>query len=330
MARVTVYGAGAAGTALAIHLARKGEKVTVWGSRFDARVLPALRHDRSHPALTERLPDDVEVLGPDELDQAAAGSEVAVMAASSGGARSLASMVESALGEGAVVVSIAKGLEPRTRRRISEVYAEALGPRPVVVLSGPSLAPEVAEGLLTAVVGASADADALDEVARVFESDAFVVDRSDDVAGVEWGGIAKNVAAIGAGILEGMGAHRQADMKNARAALFTRSVHEIAGLIEAMGGRRETAFGLAGMGDLLVTGLGGRNRMYGEAVGMGAEPASTLTEMTGRGITVEGAESARDVHDVAAELGLHLPVHEAVHRIVHERAPTTELLEALR
>lgn len=330
MSRVTVFGAGAAGTALAIHLARNGQDTALWASRFDEAVLTNLTDERTHPALPERLPPELTVHGPGDLFDAAAELEIAVMGANSGGARSLAGMVGDALPDMAVVVSIAKGLEPETRKRMSEVYGEALPGRSIVALSGPSLATEVAEGLPTAVVLASTDAGAVRTGAEAFRSPTFLVDESSDVTGVEICGTGKNVAAIGAGILEGLAQHRQRDMKNARSALFTRALHELADLAEAFGGQRETAYGLAGAGDLLVTSLGGRNRMYGEAIGMGAEPRTTLEDMTKRGMTVEGADSAQDVHALAKERGLDLPVHEAIHRVVHEGGPPTSILEALR
>ena len=330
MARITVFGAGAAGTALAMHLARKDEDVVLWGSEHDARVLPGLRDERRHPALPEHLPHDVRVLGPEGLEEAGKHAEVALMAANSAGARSLARIVTPALHTPRMAVSIAKGLEPETLKRISEVYAEELGDVPIVAMSGPSLAAEIAEGLTTAVAFASADEGVCKEAAELFRHRRFLVDTTDDVTGVEICGMGKNVAAIGAGILEGLSQHLQQENKNPRAALFTRALHELADLCAAMGGRRETAFGLAGVGDLLVTSLGGRNRMYGEAIGMGAEPDHTLTEMTARGLTVEGAESARDVHLLTRRLGLDLPVHETVFRVVHEGAAPEEILEALR
>jgi len=330
VAGATVFGAGAAGTAIAIHLARTGSQVTLWGSRFDTRVLEAIEAERRHPALSEPIPETVRVLGPDDLKQAAADVDVAVMGANSAGARSLATMVVPALDDVPIVVSLAKGLEPGTGLRTSEVYTETFPDSPVVALSGPSLAPEVAEGLLTAVAMASDDADALATVAERFRAPSFLVDTTDDVVGVEVCGVAKNVAAIAAGVLEGSGQQREQTMKNALSALFTRAAHEIAALAEALGGRRETAYGLAGIGDLLVTSLGGRNRLYGEAIGLGADPASTLADMTERGLTVEGADSARDVYELTRRTGVTMPIHEAVHRVVHEGAPTTTILEAIR
>ncbi len=330
MARVGVFGAGAAGTALAIHLARTGQDVALWGSEFDARVLPGLRAERRHPALAEPVPSAVRVLGPDELPDAAEGCELAVLGANSRGARSLAGLVAHALPEGATLLSVGKGLERETHARLSQVYGEELRPRSVVSIGGPMLAPELAEGFLTAVVFASDDPEALRRAAETFHSETYLVEVTDDVAGVELCGTAKNVAAIGAGIVEGLAQTLQRDLKNARAALFSTAVREIAELVEAAGGRRETALGLAGMGDLYVTILGGRNRIYGEAVGLGGDPATVLQDMTSRGLTVEGAESVDDVQHFTAELGLHLPLHRAVHRVLHEGAPPEHVLEAVR
>jgi glycerol-3-phosphate dehydrogenase (NAD(P)+) len=326
---ITIFGAGAMGTALAMSLARKGEQVSLWGSKYDQRVLPDLIEKRSHPALPAKLPDEVRVYGPDELDQAAKGATIGVMGAHSGGARSLAGMVKDAFGDMRITVSLAKGLEPETRKRMTEVYGEELG-KPVVAVGGPALAAEVAEGLPCTAVLACEDATALAEAKSAFASDAYLVHDTTDCAGLEYCSTAKNVGAIGAGIVEGIGMRKEQAYKNARAALFTQSVHEIADFVEGLGGQRETALGLAGMGDLLVTSVGGRNRMYGEMVGSGVDPKHAEEDMKERGMTVEGTESASDVHALAQEKGLDLPVHEAVYRVVHEGASPTEVLEALR
>lgn len=326
---ITIFGAGAMGTALAISLARNGQQVTLWGSQYDARVLPDLIEKRTHPALPASLPAEVHVAGPDDLDQAAKGATIGVMGAHSAGARSLAKLTGGALDDVRIVVSLAKGLEPETRKRMTEVYGEELG-KPVVAVGGPALAAEVAEGLPCTAVLASEDADALSETANAFRSDSYLVHDTGDCLGLEICTTAKNVGAIAAGLLEGMGMRREQAYKNARSALFTQAVHEMADLVEGLGGRRETAFGLGGMGDLLVTSLGGRNRQYGEMVGSGADPKHAEEDMQSRGMTVEGTESARDVHDLAQEHRLDLPVHEAVYRVVHEGAEPSEVLEALR
>jgi glycerol-3-phosphate dehydrogenase (NAD(P)+) len=329
VARITVFGAGAMGTALAVHLARLDEEVALWGSEFDSRVLPSLRDEGTHPALPGRLPDSVRVFGPDELEEASKGLEIAVMGANSAGARSLAGLVSDAVPRSTVVVSIAKGLEPDTAKRMTEVYAEVLG-HPVVAVGGPALAPEVAEAQPCVAVFASEDREALSVAVDTFRSKRYAVDTTEDCTGLEYCGTAKNVGAIGAGIIEGLAAGREQANKNARAVLFTRAVHEMADLVERLGGRRDTALGLAGMGDLLVTSLGGRNRQFGEVVGTGANPQRAEREMEARGMTVEGVESAKDVHTLAEGNGLDLPVHEAVYRVIHDRKAPESILEAVR
>jgi glycerol-3-phosphate dehydrogenase (NAD(P)+) len=330
VARITVFGAGAAGTAQAVHLARKGEDVVLWGSEFDERVLPELREKRRHPALPEPVPPSVRIAGPDELADAAKEAEFGIVAANSRGARSLGRLIAPALPGDLVLISVTKGLEQDTHKRMTVVYGEETGERPIVAIGGPALAPELAEGFLTGAVFACADGDALGRAAEAFRSETYLVETTDDVIGVEICATAKNVAAIAAGIVEGIAQSLQRDLKNARAALFTRAVHEIAVLVEAVGGRRETALGLAGMGDLLVTSLGGRNRLYGEAIGLGGEPGRVLEDLKERGLTVEGAESVEDVRRMMADAGLDLPLHEAVHRVVREGASPRTVLEAVR
>ncbi|HEX6262868.1 MAG TPA: glycerol-3-phosphate dehydrogenase, partial [Actinomycetota bacterium] len=185
MALVTVFGAGAAGTALAIHLARKGEDAVLWGSEHDAAVLGDLTEKRRHPALPERLPDELRILGPDDLEEAGAHAEIAVLGANSAGAGPLGRLVAPALGGARLAVSIAKGLQPETLERVSAVYARELPSIAVVAMSGPSLAAEIAEGLLTAVAFACEDEGACKEAAEAFRSDRFLVSTTDDVVGVE-------------------------------------------------------------------------------------------------------------------------------------------------
>jgi glycerol-3-phosphate dehydrogenase (NAD(P)+) len=150
------------------------------------------------------------------------------------------------------------------------------------------------------------------------------------VAGVEYCTLVKNVAAIGMGILDGLTKVSGSEFRNAKAALFTQGIREQVELVTALGGRAETAYGLAGLGDTLVTSLGGRNRLYGEMVGEGAQPDRALSDLTGRGMTVEGVQSAREVRELTERLGLTLPFHAQVEAILFESAPPTTLLECLK
>jgi len=328
--RTAVFGAGAMGTAVAMHAARCGHEVTVWGSAFDLEALEHLVRDRKHPRLREHLPEEVRVFGPEELPAAAAGAQFLVLGANSHGARSLATMVRAHVGDALVAISVAKGLEPGTGKRMSQVYGEELGGIPIVAVGGPCLATELAEGMPTASVWAGSSLALAREAGTPFDAPSYQLTYSDDLIGVELCAMMKNVAAIGLGILDGIGKPTGEDFHNAKAALFTKAAHEIVELVGACGGLAETAFGLAGIGDQLVTSLGGRNRLYGELVGAGEAPASTLRDLEARGLTVEGVDSTRDVARLADELTLNLPYHAAINRVLFDGADARDILEVLR
>jgi glycerol-3-phosphate dehydrogenase (NAD(P)+) len=325
-----VFGAGAMGTAVAMHAARRGHDVTLWGSAHDDRALEQLRAERKHPSLPEHLPADVRVFGPDGLDDAAAGAEIVILGANSHGARSLAREIAPHVGDATAAVSVAKGLEPGSGLRMSQVYGEELTATPIVSVGGPCLATELAQGLPTAGVWAAATLETAQGAGRPFDAESYQLTYTDDVIGVELCAMMKNVAAIGLGMLDGLGKPTGEDFKNAKAALFTKAAHEIVELVGASGGRAETAFGLAGIGDQLVTSLGGRNRLYGELVGAGEAPDATLRDLEARGLTVEGVDSTREVARLADELRLDLPYHAAIHRVLFDGADTRDILEVLR
>jgi len=330
VARITVFGAGAMGTAIAMHLARAGNDMVLWASTWDEAVLPALRDDRRHPILPEHLPDSLRVMAPGDLAEAGAAMDVAVMAANSGGARTLCRAVRDTHDVMPLVVGVAKGLERGTGKRMSEVYEEEVGHDRVIAMGGPALAPEIAQGLPTAAVLASAHVDAAETVADAFRSASFKVVVTNDVPGVEYASVAKNVTAIGIGLLDGFGKVASLAYRNAKAALFTEAVDELVRLITALGGRRETAVGLAGLGDALVTSLGGRNRLYGEMIGEGADPDQALADLVSQGLTVEGVESSREVQRLTENLAIDLPLHTQVHRILFEGAPARSILDCLK
>jgi glycerol-3-phosphate dehydrogenase (NAD(P)+) len=330
VARIAVFGAGAMGTAIAMHVARLGHDTTLWASQHDLRAFAGLRDERKHPLLPEHLPVGVEVFGPNELGDAADGAETIVMGANAHGARSLARMISASVPTARFAVSVAKGLEPGSGARMSEVYGEELPTTRVIAVGGPCLASELAEGLPTAGVWASADVADAREAGAWFDDRHYQLAYTDDVAGVELAAMMKNVAAIGLGMLDGLGKPTGEDFKNAKAALFTKAAHEIVDLVTASGGRAETALGLAGVGDQLVTSLGGRNRLYGEMVGAGDPPEDTLEELERRGLTVEGVDSTREVARLAETLGLDLPYHAAVHRVLFGGADPRDILEVLR
>jgi glycerol-3-phosphate dehydrogenase (NAD(P)+) len=330
VARITVFGAGTMGTAFAMHAARLGLPTALWANERDLAAYAAMREERKHPLLPEHLPEGVHLLGPNELDGAAREVEIAIMAANHSGARSLAGMVRDHVADARFAVSVAKGLEPGSGKRMSEVYRETLTGPEIVVIGGPCLARELAEGLPTAAVWAAGTRALAEEAGKPFDDRSYQLAYTDDLIGVELSSMMKNVAAIGFGMLDGIGKAGGVEYQNAKAALFTTAAREIVELVEAGGGRTDTAMGLAGIGDQLVTSLGGRNRLYGELVGTGDPPSDTLEELERRGLTVEGVDSTRDVRRLADDFGLDLPYHDAIHRVLFDGARPEEILEVLR
>ena len=324
-----MFGAGAMGTAVAMHAARIGLDTALWANPFDGPALESIRDKGKHPGLPDHVPASLMVFGPDELDEAAARCEVAVMGSSSGGARSLARMTTDAAARARFLVSLGKGLEPETAKRMSELYEEEFPGATVVAVGGPGLAGELASEMPTAAVwGSSRIQDARDAGER-FEHSTYQIAYTDDLIGLEYCTVLKNVAAIGMGFLDGMAKTDSVAYQNAKAALFTQAVRELSSVVEAVGGRRETAMGLAGLGDVLVTSLGGRNRIYGELVGAGGDPTEVLKDLSSRGVTVEGVESTKDLHLIADRTGVDLPYHLAIHRVLFDGADPRSILEVL-
>lgn len=330
MTRVTVFGAGVMGTAMAIHLARLGNDTALWAAPYDEAILPSLLGERKHPSLPEYLPASLKVLGPNQLGAAGDSVEIAVMGAHSGGARNLARLVKQGIRSLPLVAGVAKGLEPDTHKRMSQVYAEEAGHDRVLSIGGPCLAAELAQGFPTAAVFAAPDMNVAEEGAAAFGSPNYHVVVTDDVVGAEYCTVAKNVAAIALGMLDGLGSATGAEYKNAKSALFTHAVVELVELVSRLGGRAETATGLAGLGDTLVTSLGGRNRLYGELVGVGRNPRAAHDDLTRLGMTVEGVESTRQVRHLAERVGLELPLHTQVHRVLFEGAPPRTVLDLVK
>jgi glycerol-3-phosphate dehydrogenase (NAD(P)+) len=299
--RAAVLGAGSWGTALSVHLGGCGHEVRLWGR--DAALIDEMVARRANPTY---LPDVVfpeSVTPTRSLEAALDGAQYVVLAVPSHGLRSVLREAAAAVPRGVVFVSATKGLETGTLRRMSEVVAEeARHPDPVVVLSGPSFAAEVASGMPTALVAASVDAAAVRAVQEEFRSPSFRLYGSDDVVGVEIGAALKNIIAIAAGAVEAVHLGH-----NALAALITRGLAEISRLSSAMGGRRETLSGLSGLGDLVLTCTGtlSRNRHVGLELGRGRPLAEILasTRMVAEGVTTTAAALA-----LAARHGVELPI----------------------
>jgi glycerol-3-phosphate dehydrogenase (NAD(P)+) len=322
MDSITILGAGSWGTALAIHLGRVGHDVRLWAR--DPDLVQEIAAARVNPRYLAdvRLPDRVTTVARPQA--ALQGSRVVVFAVPSHGLRAVARAVASAIPPDAVLVSAVKGLETDSLHRMSSVLDEEVGGgRPIVVLSGPSFASEVARGLPTAVLSASRDAAAAAYVQERFRGPAFRLYVSDDVAGVEIGGAMKNVIAIAAGVVEGLGLGH-----NSMAALITRGLVEISRLADAEGGRRETLAGLSGLGDLVLTSTGdlSRNRHVGLELGRGRPLQEILAgmRMIAEGVRTTGAALA-----LGSRHGIELPITAEMAAVLDGRRSPAEAVDAL-
>ena len=322
MRTVTVLGAGSWGTALAVHLGRVGHDVRLWAR--DRALVDEMSARRTNSVYLPDVafPDSVSVTH--GLAGAVRDAELIVSAVPSHGCRAVMKSASPSLAARAVIVSATKGLEADTLLRMSEVIAQEAGDtHPVVVLSGPSFAIEVARQLPTAVLAASHDAAAIELVQQEFRGPTFRLYGSDDVAGVEIGAAMKNIIAIAAGVVEGLGLGH-----NALAALITRGLAELTRLACAGGGRRETLAGLSGLGDLVLTCTGNlsRNRRVGIELARGRTLPEILAgmKMVAEGVLTTGAALA-----LGARYGVELPITTQMAEVLDGRTDVRSAIEVL-
>jgi glycerol-3-phosphate dehydrogenase (NAD(P)+) len=313
---IAIVGAGAWGTALAQTAARAGRKVALWAR--DPAVVAAIEQRRANPRYLQDIALDPAIRATTELGEVAA-AEAVLLAVPAQTVRGVCR----ALAAPKTLVICAKGFETATGARLSEVVAEECPASACAVLSGPNFAGEVARGLPAAATLGCADATLGRDLAEALSSGSFRAYWTEDVVGVEVGGALKNVLAIAAGIVAGKGLG-----ENARAAIVTRGLAELARLGEAMGGRRETLMGLSGLGDLVLTAgsLTSRNMAFGHAIGQGADPQALRRQP---GALVEGVFTAAAITRLARAHGLEMPIAAAVDAILEGRLDIEEALDGL-
>jgi len=329
VSRIAVIGGGAWGTALADLLARKGDTVTLWAR--EPEVVEAVNREHANPVFLPGASLAPALRAEGDLAVAVRGAEVEVSAAPSHVVRPVmaeaaAAFPKAGAGGKPLVVSVSKGLDPERLERPSSVLGDVLPPgTPVAVLSGPSFAQEVYERQPTAVVAAAADQAVAQRAQRVFSAAYFRVYWHTDVVGVELAGALKNVIAIAAGILEGLGLGY-----NTRAAVITRGLAEITRLGVALGAEPMTFAGLAGMGDLILTATGAlsRNRSLGVALGQGQTFAQA---QAGKATVAEGVNTARTAVALGERHGVELPIAREVADVLFRgkapRQAVTDLME---
>jgi glycerol-3-phosphate dehydrogenase (NAD(P)+) len=319
---VTVLGAGSWGTALAVHLGRVGHDVRLWAR--DQALVTEMSARRANAVYLPDVPFPAGLTPTHSLADALGAAELVVSAVPSHGCRAVIKRAAASLAPRAVIVSATKGLEAGTLLRMSEVIAQEAGAtHPVVVLSGPSFASEVARQLPTAILAASQDAAAIALVQQEFRGPSFRLYGSDDVAGVEIGAAMKNIIAIAAGVVEGLGLGH-----NALAALITRGLAELTRLACAGGGRRETLAGLSGLGDLVLTCTGNlsRNRHVGLELARGRSLPEILSgmKMVAEGVVTTGVALA-----LGERYGVELPITTQMAEVLNGRTDVRTAIEVL-
>jgi len=320
--RVAVLGAGSWGTALAALIARHDVPVTLWGR--DAAVIKAIRvrHENPHYLPGIMLPETLRAS--DDLAEVVTQADLLLVSVPSHAFPQTLDNIAPLRPAHAGVAWASKGFEPGSGRFLHEVAAEALDPAvPLAVVTGPSFAKEVAEGLPTALTVHSDDDDFAAQVAGILHGPAFRAYTGQDIRGAELGGAMKNVLAVATGVADGMNLGL-----NARAGLITRGLNEMLRLNIAMGGKPETLMGLAGLGDLVLTCTGdlSRNRRLGLALGRGQGIDEAVREI---GQVVESIQTADEVMRLADRHGIELPIALNVRDVLHGTITPAEGLARL-
>ena len=321
MKTIGITGAGSWGTALATVLAGKGQRVRIWD--IDERHLRSMEEHRENVDYLPGVPldDNIEITYTTEA--ALKDADVVLFSAPAQHFREALTSALEYIGNAAIVINVAKGIEQKSLKRMSEIAAEHLDLDRYVVLSGPSHAEEVGRRLPTTVAAASYDLKAAEAVQDLFMTDRFRVYTTEDVVGVELGGALKNIIALGAGISDGMGFG-----DNAKAALMTRGLAEITRLGIKLGARPETFAGLTGTGDLIVTctSMHSRNRRCGIMIGEGMSPEEATKKV---GMVVEGMFTTEAAYELARRENVEMPITEAIYRAIKGEITAAEAVGLL-
>ena len=320
--KMAVYGAGSWGTALALQLARNGIDVLLWD--FNPEHVASYEKARENTHYLPGIPFPDNLHCTDSLEAMLNHADEQLIVIPSHGFRSLLQNLKPNLTSSHSIFWATKGLEVGTGKLLHEVLIDELGDGiPYGLVSGPTFALEVANGLPSAMTAAASSPQLAQKIANAFQGGNYRVYTSDDVLGVELGGAIKNVLAIAAGISDGLGFGA-----NARAAIITRGLAEIMRLAESLGAKNETIMGLSGVGDLVLTCTDNqsRNRRLGLALGKGQEVNAAIEEI---GQAVEGAKSSHCIGLLAERAGVEMPICEHVHKVIYEGLEPKQAVKAL-
>ncbi len=321
MSKITVLGGGGWAIALAKVLYENGNDVTIW-SALDREVKSLLTHRENKISLPGvKISEDIVITN--DLEAAVKDAKIIVMAVASSFVRSTSAKLKGLIPDGQIIVDVAKGIEDDTLYTMTEIMEDELPNIEAVVLSGPSHAEEVGKCIPTSVVIGSKNKEVAMFVQETFANEYFRTYISPDVKSIELGGSLKNVIALAAGAIDGLGYG-----DNTEAALITRGIKEITNLGVAMGGHQRTFHGLSGIGDLIVTcgSKHSRNRRAGVLIGQGYTLDEAIKEVN---MVVEGAVSAKAAYELAKKYNVEMPIVETVNEVLFDNVPAKEALKNL-
>lgn len=319
--KIAVIGAGSWGTALSVSLSGNGHTVKIWD--LDKVHLNELSENRENVRyLPEvKFPDTLQISY--SVGEAIEGADIVLFSVPAQHFRSALEGAMPYLKPKMVLVNVAKGIEQKSLKRLSEIAFEKLPNARYVVLSGPSHAEEVGRAMPTTLVSASDEKELAEYIQDVFMSERLRIYTNSDVIGVELGGALKNIIALGAGISDGMGYG-----DNAKAALMTRGITEIARLGEKLGADLSTFSGLTGIGDLIVTctSMHSRNRRCGIMIGEGMKPSEATQKV---GMVVEGMYTTDAAYELAMKVGVEMPITEQIYQVINQKIDAREAVKSL-
>ncbi|MDD5505772.1 MAG: NAD(P)-dependent glycerol-3-phosphate dehydrogenase [Candidatus Omnitrophica bacterium] len=319
--RIAVLGDGGWGTTLAILLSAKGYPVTLWGAfkNYTEQMSKTRLNPKFLPGV--RIPRDIQIT--DKVWDAVADKEVLVLAVPSQFTRGVLRKIKGRFAKNTVFLSVTKGIEIGSNKRISEIILATLGPVKFAVLSGPTIAQEVAKGIPTTAVAASHDRRIRKFIQDIFTTERFRVYTNADVVGVELGGSLKNIIAIACGVSDGLGFGT-----NTKAAILARGLAEISRLGKAMGAKLETFSGISGLGDLVTTCISrqSRNRFVGEQIGRGKSLKQIRQHMQ---MVAEGVSTAKSAYALSLKYKVEMPITKEVYRLLYLDKPPRQVVREL-
>ncbi|ARC84654.1 ketopantoate reductase PanE/ApbA family protein [Clostridium argentinense CDC 2741] len=310
MLKVTFLGGGSFGTALGVMLSKKGIEVSIWAN--DRAIVEDINVKRENIKYLPKVAIPSNITAYSDMEKAVKDSNIVVLAVPSHAIREVSKKLSQYISSSQIVATVAKGIEGGTLKRMSEIIEEEINDIPVVVISGPSHAEEVAQDIPTTIVVSSKNMEAASKVQDIFMSNKFRVYTNDDLIGVEIGGACKNIIALAAGISDGIGYG-----DNTKAALMTRGMSEIIKIGMKLGGRAETFYGLTGMGDLIVTctSIHSRNRRAGILIGKGMTREEATKEV---GMVVEGIKACKAFYELKEREQISMPITDTLYKVLFE------------